>query len=88
MKWLPLGLFVLSPLSAQTIKFVETTGLLDNTDVVDLIESRMGLLAMLNEECVCPKGSDREFVYKAISENSKNAALIVDKMSNGVESIQ
>ena len=51
----------------------------DNSDVLDLIESRLGLLAMLNEECVRPSGSDKEFVYKATKENAKSSALITDK---------
>lgn len=49
----------------------------DNTTVVDLIESPMGLLDILNEECLRPQGSDREFVYKAISENRSSTAMIV-----------
>jgi myosin V len=52
----------------------------DNTDVLDLIEGRTGLLAMLNEECVRPKGSDKEFVYKATQQNKTSACLIVDKL--------
>ena len=52
----------------------------DNSDVLDLIEGRTGLLAMLNEECVRPKGSDKEFVYKAINQNKKSACLIADRL--------
>ena len=36
----------------------------DNSDVVDLIEGRLGLINLLNEECVRPKGSDAGFVNK------------------------
>jgi len=57
----------------------------DNSDVLDLIESRLGLLAMLNEECVRPSGSDKEFVYKAIKENDKSPALITDKCFTPVQ---
>jgi myosin V len=59
----------------------------DNTDVLDLIESRSGLLAMLNEECVRPKGNDQDFVQKALTANSKSPCLIVNqfnRMSFGV----
>jgi myosin V len=59
----------------------------DNTDVLDLIESRTGLLAMLNEECVRPKGNDQDFVQKALTANSKSPCLIVNmynRMSFGV----
>jgi myosin V len=51
----------------------------DNRDVLDLIESRMGLLAMLNEECVRPGGNDKEFVFKAMQQNSSSTALITSK---------
>jgi myosin-5 len=59
----------------------------DNTDVLDLIEGRTGLLAMLNEECVRPGGSDEAFVSKAIAANKKTDCMIVnmhDRMSFGV----
>ncbi|KAJ0406756.1 hypothetical protein ATCC90586_009405 [Pythium insidiosum] len=36
----------------------------DNADVLALIEGRMGILALLNEEIVRPKGSDESFVGK------------------------
>ena len=52
----------------------------DNSDVLALIEGRAGLLAMLNEECVRPKGSDKEFVYKAIQGNKQSACLIADRL--------
>mmetsp|Transcript_14245 Transcript_14245/g.31105 ORF Transcript_14245/g.31105 Transcript_14245/m.31105 type:complete len:1134 (-) Transcript_14245:53-3454(-) len=59
----------------------------DNTDVLDLIEGRGGLLALLNEECVRPKGSDFDFVQKALQQNKTSPCLIVnklDRMSFGV----
>lgn len=52
----------------------------DNSDVLELIESRSGLLAMLNEECMRPKGSDKEFVYKACNANKKSGCLINDRL--------
>ncbi|CAN0505751.1 unnamed protein product, partial [Laminaria digitata] len=36
----------------------------DNADVLALVESRMGVIAVLNEECVRPRGGDRSFVSK------------------------
>eukprot|EP00548_Thalassiothrix_antarctica_P007038 CAMPEP_0194150720 /NCGR_PEP_ID=MMETSP0152-20130528/44846_1 /TAXON_ID=1049557 /ORGANISM="Thalassiothrix antarctica, Strain L6-D1" /LENGTH=1297 /DNA_ID=CAMNT_0038853921 /DNA_START=395 /DNA_END=4289 /DNA_ORIENTATION=+ len=39
----------------------------DNVDVLKLVEGRMGLIAILNEECVRPKGADISFVRKVIS---------------------
>jgi myosin-5 len=52
----------------------------DNTDVLDLIEGRHGLLALLNEECVRPKGNDQDFVQKALSQNKDSDCFIVNKM--------
>jgi len=51
----------------------------DNTDVLDLIEGRTGLCALLNEECVRPKGSGAGFVNKALAENHKSPCLVVNK---------
>lgn len=59
----------------------------DNTDVLDLIEGRTGLLALLNEECVRPKGNDQQFVQKALQQNKGSPCLIVnktDRMSFGI----
>lgn len=39
----------------------------DNTPILALIEAKLGIIAMLNEECVRPKGSDENFVSKLIS---------------------
>lgn len=52
----------------------------DNSDVLALIESRSGIMSMLNEECVRPKGSDKEFVYKAINQNKGSDCLIADRL--------
>jgi myosin V len=52
----------------------------DNTDVLDLIEGRTGLLALLNEECVRPKGNDQDFVQKALMQNKDSPCMIVNKM--------
>lgn len=52
----------------------------DNTDVLDLIEGRTGLLALLNEECVRPKGNDQQFVQKALQQNKDSPCMIVNKM--------
>jgi myosin-5 len=36
----------------------------DNAEVLELIEGRMGLLSLLNEECLRPGGSDESFASK------------------------
>jgi len=51
----------------------------DNTDVLDLVEGRMGLLAFLNEECVRPGGSDKGFVSKVHAMNKDNPCFIREK---------
>jgi len=56
----------------------------DNSDVLDLIESRNGLLALLEQECVRPKGAPREFVYKIRSEHRASKCLIADKQNGKV----
>jgi myosin-5 len=52
----------------------------DNTHVLDLIQNRTGLLAMLNEECIRPRGSDYGFVNKALNSNAKSPALIIPRI--------
>ncbi|CAM9542277.1 unnamed protein product, partial [Choristocarpus tenellus] len=36
----------------------------DNAEVLGLIESRMGMISVLNEECLRPRGNDQSFVGK------------------------
>jgi len=50
----------------------------DNTDVLDLIEGRTGLLALLNEECVRPKGTATAFVNKAMAMNCKKSPCMFE----------
>lgn len=56
----------------------------DNSDVLELIESRNGLLALLEQECVRPKGTAREFVYKVRNEHKSVGCLIGDKFEGKV----
>lgn len=51
----------------------------DNTEVLDLVEGRTGLLAVLNEECVRPGGSDKGFVSKVEALNKGNGYFIREK---------
>lgn len=50
----------------------------DNTDVLDLIEGKTGLLALLNEECVRPKGAATGFVNKAMAMNMKKSPCMFE----------
>lgn len=59
----------------------------DNTDVLNLIEGKSGLLNLLNEECIRPKGNDFDFVQKSLQINKASPALVVhrtDRLSFGV----
>ena len=47
----------------------------DNADVLNVIEGRMGLISVLNEECVRPKGNDNAFVTKVYAMNKDTDAL-------------
>ena len=60
----------------------------DNTDVLDLIEGKSGLLNLLNEECIRPKGNDMDFVHKVLRMNKASPALKVhktDRLSFGIQ---
>lgn len=46
---------------------------------MDLIEGTTGLLALLNEECIRPKGNDFDFVQKALYINKASPALEINR---------
>lgn len=50
----------------------------DNLDVLNLVEGNMGLIAVLNEECVRPKGSDKAFVSKVQATNKESDVLVAE----------
>ena len=52
----------------------------DNADVLSLIEGRMGLISVLNEECVRPKGNDNAFVTKVYAMNKDTDVLFRDPL--------
>ena len=43
----------------------------DNAEVLRLMEGRVGIISVLNEECVRPNGSDTGFVSKIKSVNKE-----------------
>ncbi len=57
----------------------------DNSDVLDLIEGKFGLIKQLNEECVRPKGNDQTFVHKAIETNKRMPCLITKSSFTRIE---
>ena len=57
----------------------------DNAEVLRLIEGRVGIISVLNEECVRPNGSDTSFVSKIKSVNSEAAHLVSEKLHKPTE---
>ncbi|CAK8988748.1 unnamed protein product [Durusdinium trenchii] len=52
----------------------------DNAPILALIESKLGVVAMLNEECVRPKGSNQNFVSKLVSVHKEDPAFSAPKL--------
>lgn len=52
----------------------------DNAEVLNLVEGRMGIIAVLNEECVRPKGNDSSFVSKVKTVNKDISCLIHERL--------
>lgn len=57
----------------------------DNADVLSLIEGRMGLISVLNEECVRPKGNDTAFVTKVYAMNKESDVLYKGRLFRDYE---
>jgi myosin-5 len=57
----------------------------DNAEVLRMIEGRVGILSMLNEECVRPNGSDTAFVSKIKSVSGETSFLISEKLHKPTE---
>ncbi|RLN68282.1 hypothetical protein BBJ29_000830 [Phytophthora kernoviae] len=53
----------------------------DNQDMLDLLENSMGVMALLNEECVRPMGSDLSFVSKLVSLRESHPRLERTRLS-------
>ena len=52
----------------------------DNAPILALIESKLGIVAMLNEECVRPKGSNQNFVSKLVSVHKEDPSFSAPKL--------
>jgi myosin-5 len=57
----------------------------DNSNVVDLIEGRMGLVSMLNEECLRPHGNDASFVSKMKKVNQDITSLVQNPLHTSTQ---
>ncbi|XP_068032179.1 unconventional myosin-Vb [Anomalospiza imberbis] len=54
----------------------------DNQPCIDLIESKLGILDLLNEECKMPKGTDQNWVQKLYYRHATNQHFQKPRMSN------
>lgn len=57
----------------------------DNAHVLNLIEGRMGLVSVLNEECLRPHGNDSSFVSKAKTINKDIDCLVKNPLHRPTE---
>ncbi|CAH2273930.1 unconventional myosin-Vc [Pelobates cultripes] len=61
----------------------------DNQTVIDLIEAKMGILDLLDEECLLPQGTDENWLQKLYNNYiNKNTLFEKPKMSNRAFIIQ
>ncbi|XP_076613932.1 unconventional myosin-Vb isoform X1 [Chaetodon auriga] len=54
----------------------------DNQPCIDLIEARLGVLDLLDEECKVPKGTDENWAQKLYKQHSSSAHFQKPRMSN------
>ncbi|KAM6902874.1 unconventional myosin-Vb [Xenentodon cancila] len=54
----------------------------DNQPCIDLIEARLGVLDLLDEECKVPKGTDQNWAQKLYKQHSNSAHFQKPRMSN------
>ncbi|XP_077423265.1 unconventional myosin-Vc isoform X1 [Vanacampus margaritifer] len=60
----------------------------DNQPVIDLIEAKMGILVLLDEECLFPQGTDQSWLQKLYNYLDSNPLFERPKMSNETFVIQ
>ncbi|VDD97395.1 unnamed protein product [Enterobius vermicularis] len=53
---------------------------LDLQPTIDLIEKPMGILALLDEQCLFPKATDKSFVEKLFVNHSKHPKFVIPEM--------
>ena len=54
----------------------------DNQPCIDLIESKLGILDLLDEECKVPRGSDKSWVEKLYNKCTKSKHFAKPRLSN------
>uniref|UniRef100_A0A673ZXC0 Myosin VC n=1 Tax=Salmo trutta TaxID=8032 RepID=A0A673ZXC0_SALTR len=60
----------------------------DNQPVIDLIEAKMGILDLLDEECLFPQGTDQNWLQKLFNYQADNLLFEKPRMSNEAFIIQ
>ncbi|XP_045562064.1 unconventional myosin-Vc [Salmo salar] len=60
----------------------------DNQPVIDLIEAKMGILDLLDEECLFPQGTDQNWLQKLYNYQADNLLFEKPRMSNEAFIIQ
>ncbi|CAF1537304.1 unnamed protein product, partial [Adineta ricciae] len=53
----------------------------DNQPCIDLIENKLGILDLLDEECKMPKGSDENWHRKLVSQHGKHPDFLTKKLA-------
>nr|XP_020514595.1 unconventional myosin-Vc isoform X3 [Labrus bergylta] len=60
----------------------------DNQPVIDLIEAKMGILDLLDEECLFPQGTDQSWLQKLFNYLADNPLFEKPRLSNEAFTIQ
>ena len=53
----------------------------DNTTVLNLIEGRIGLISLINEECIRPNGNDSSFELKSKAMNKEVTCFVLNPLN-------
>eukprot|EP00816_Leptocylindrus_hargravesii_P001705 CAMPEP_0196806644 /NCGR_PEP_ID=MMETSP1362-20130617/6557_1 /TAXON_ID=163516 /ORGANISM="Leptocylindrus danicus, Strain CCMP1856" /LENGTH=1237 /DNA_ID=CAMNT_0042180223 /DNA_START=49 /DNA_END=3759 /DNA_ORIENTATION=- len=65
---------------SEGIELIDFTGV-DNPEVLDLMESKLGLIVVLNEECVRPNATPNTFVKKLKRINRRLGCLVQERLA-------
>ncbi|CAE7325443.1 myoI [Symbiodinium natans] len=57
----------------------------DNSDIVEMINGKGGILSMLDDEVLIPKATDQTFVSKVIRTHGNNPRIVKSKMGGAVK---